>query len=130
MRQVLQNKTRFVGEQLTVIDDNAEKLLSELEKELKMNRNNFGDKTIFYTYYTFESEYETYPMTVKYFLHNFSIIENANEIMGKWLEERSQKRYANHLMEFLIEDYCPTIENYGGDPIFNERSRELKKYSY
>lgn len=102
------------------ITDNAEKLLSELEKELKMNRNNFGDKTILYTYYAFDGEYEEYSMTVKYFLYNFSIIKNANKIMEKWLEERSQKGYVDHLMEFLIQDYCPTIEIYGGDPIFSE----------
>ena len=69
-------------------------------------------------------------MTFEYFLHNFSIIENADEIMKIWLEEKSHGRYVNNLTNFLIDDYCPPHENFGGDPIFYESKKEKEKYSY
>lgn len=111
-------------------NDNVEKLLSELELELKINRKDFGRLPVTYYYYAFEGEFKPYNMTFKYFLHNFSIIEKADEIMNLWLEEKNHGRYINNLINFLDERYCPSREILGGDPIFYESKKERKKYSY
>lgn len=108
----------------------SEKLLSELEKELKIDRKDFGLFTIPYSYYAYEGEFKRYEMTFKYFLHNFSIIEKADEIMKLWLKEEKQGKYVNKLIDFLYNEYCPPREIFGGDPIFYEGKRERKKYSY
>ena len=117
-------------QEFTDVNDNVEKLLLELELELKINRKDFGRLPITYYYYAFEGELKPYNMTFKYFLHNFSIIENADEIMKMWLEEEKQRKYINKLIDFLYNEYCPPREILGGDPIFYESKKEKEKYSY